>query len=123
MSDVTLNVPAEHVESFRQAVVEEMRRDVGSSLPRLLEEDATVLQQLLDAPQGEDVEITGETDALAHVAQRMAFEVVLEKIKGELRFDPLEEDQATEIRKQANALLWATNRTCALYDEGSRVPA
>ena len=160
MAEVTLEVPAEHVVAWRDAVLVEMRNDamalvenVESLQQEILEdrtriENARLRKEQTDPPKQADLgdvawpsktllqdfdiledsftvaagtlEVTGATDALAHVCETMASKIVPPKITEATWTSPYSEEVENEIAGVVGALTWATteaSRLQALWQE------
>lgn len=129
MSEVTLTVPEEFVEHFRDGVLHEIRVDgdirrydhddvVGpGALITHLSQDLGVLRQVPanDAGRGE---LTASPEALAHAAEAMAREVLGPKLVDALACGPIDEKYAPQVLELTAALSWAVERAAELHAAG-----
>jgi hypothetical protein len=139
---VTLTIPAEYVDDFRDAVVFEIadgtdavetnrkairdaadrRQDAWRSTcevdwrssVRLLAEDGVLLNQLEAAEPGQEFTASADDVTLAHACAAMAEKVVGRRVKDLLIYRPIDENVATELRVQLARLSWAIDNSTRL---------
>ncbi len=132
MGNYTLKVPAEHVEAFRLAVLQEITMDAGAiaeepeSLARCIEEDrartgvdddlrrmaeqlredVSVLEQVGIGTVGE-LEVSASTGMLAHAVETMGRKIVGPELANALDIGPWDGDHPDTLRELIGALSWA----------------
>jgi hypothetical protein len=129
MGEVTLTVPAEYVEFFKLGVLNEIETDCGSLIENAREmagkpgwSDADVqgtgrfvssalvlLAQLQEAKAGEDVRVVEPQDdgILEHALAAAARNVAGPRLQNQLRYGPVDREEADKIEALTRALSWA----------------
>lgn len=118
----TLKVPAEHVEAFRLAVLQEITMDAGAlaeepeshkgaddELRRMTEqvkEDAGVLAQVGVEEVGE-LEVSASASMLAHAVETIGRKIVGPRLANALDIGPWHGDHPDTLRELIGALSWA----------------
>jgi hypothetical protein len=120
-----LTIPAERLGSFRAAVSEALAFEAGcvkdeasddQSAARLLDQDASLLRQLLGAG-AEAIEVRADADTLAHALHTMAKTVVMPRLAEALEIGPLDPE---EVRPALAELSWAIDRAEAFFEIAER---
>ncbi len=130
MAEVTITVPADYVEWFRAGVVGEIefdaravmesqseltadigdRKDIDAADLRNriedLENNVGVLEGLCSGP-GNDAEIGGDAEAVAHIAESMARKAIGPQLADELEIGPINDERAAHLRVLVEGLEWA----------------
>jgi len=147
MGEVTLTVPAAHVDAFRLATIAEVRSggewvkgmaeehsrscatsdepgsenlaDVRGSF-KCLREDVEILEQLTDVAPGKPVKVRADASALAHIAAAMADKVISPAIASETNVSPFDDENRAKVDALASALRWAAKQA-AHHDAIARV--
>ncbi len=143
--EVTLTVPADHLEAFREAVVSEvqdnadwvgsMGQELGDRLhnpPSRLSEDQELAdlrssgrylhsalelaEQLFPLPASE-AEVRGQVACLAHVAEAVARNAAGKSAAEKLSCSPIEADALREFRATAATADWGAQAAVALHEQ------
>jgi hypothetical protein len=144
MGTVTLKIPAEHVNAFRLAAVDELQTDADgvadsakeastwiSDHPterpdkdqladvrlsaRFLSGVVDVTEQLFGAERPDAIEVRGDVSNLAHMAETMARKIVEPQIKDEAAMGPFDTEAAEKIGALTSAMGWATGEAARLH--------
>ncbi|MBA2240954.1 MAG: hypothetical protein H0W09_06895 [Solirubrobacterales bacterium] len=145
MGEVRVTIPAERLEAFRMAAISEVKFSAGwvADMQRALAEryvkeggklepndlgdlrssscglmqDVNLLEQLAAAPNEGPVEVRGEDQALAHVAEAMADKVCAPVVAQEVNCSPIERQHVGKIHEALDGVRWAADLAARMHAE------